>query len=226
MTNKFFRVLLGIVATTLLASTASANLLSNPGFEDAPFGGVEVPGAGTGWTGFGNVFRIQCEPAPVVGPCPSGGEPISGPGNPGAHGGSVVLKGFGGSGAYQDFAATGGESFLGGVWALDPANGDVMRDGGIAQALIIFFDAAGGILQTDVTTLAQDGVLDTWFFLEVSGIAPVGTTTARFQIFQGGGGAPRFDDATFDRVVPIPGAVLLLGSGLMGLMGFGRKKAA
>ncbi|MDH3588167.1 MAG: hypothetical protein OEQ74_02060 [Gammaproteobacteria bacterium] len=224
MTNKYFRVLLGIVASALIASTASANLLSNPSFEDPAFGGVEVPGAGNGWTSFGNAFRIQCEPAPVVGPCPSGGEPISGSGNPGAHDGSVVLKGFGGSGAYQDFAASEGQTYSGSVWALDPNNGDVLRDNGQAELLIIFF-GGGNILDTFVDVLAQGGPLDTWTLLSVMGVAPAGTDTVRFQVGQNGGGAPRLDDAYFN-LVPIPGAILLMGSGLLGLMGFRRKKVA
>ncbi|NNM00786.1 MAG: hypothetical protein HKO62_08560, partial [Gammaproteobacteria bacterium] len=54
------------------------------------------------------------------------------------------------------------------------------------------------------------------------------TASVRFQVFTedtgGGGGAPRFDAATFSQV-PVPGAIFLMGPALLGLAGLGRKKA-
>lgn len=218
MNNKFFRVVLGMIAMTFFASTASAaNLLVNAGFEDTPFVGAEEPGAGTGWASYGAPFRIQqagggCEPISCAGP----------------HGGTVSLKVFGDAGVFQDFAATEGDSFEGSVWAINPENADVLTGGQIGLAVLIFFDAGGGII-SDVASnvLTSASTIDEWMELTLAGVAPTGTASVRFQVFTtgGGGGAPRFDDASLTRVVPIPGAVWLFGSGLIGLMGLRRKNA-
>ncbi len=228
MTNRYFQVFLGIAATLVLASTASANLLVNPGFEDTPFPGAEEAGAGSGWTGFSNFggpFRVQCQPPGAACADPIGETTI------GAHGGTVVLKAFGTSGAYQDFAASEGDSFSGSVWTLNPLNADIMTNSQIAFALIIFLDAGGIDLGATVASnvLTSADPQNAWNLLSVIATAPAGTTTARFQVMTDsngdGGGAPRFDDASF-QVVPIPGALLLMGPALLGLIGFRRKKVA
>lgn len=213
MTNKYFRVLLGVLAAGLLASTASANLLTNPGFEDLPFGGAEEAGAGVGWEAFGGAFRIQGQPP--IGPA-------------GAHGGDVVLKVFGVAGAFQDFAAGEGDSFTGSVWALNDS-ADLMTGGQVAAVNIEWHGAGGFIDAAFGDSLLASDPIDVWTLLGVAGTAPAGTTFARLVVITGdfagpGGGAPRFDDASF-QVVPIPGAILLLGSGLAGLMGFRRKQS-
>ncbi len=220
MNNKFFRVALGIFATAMFATTASASLLVNGGFEDTPFGGAEEAGAGVGWTTYGAPFRVQqagggCDPITCAG----------------AYEGTVSLKIFGDAGAYQDFAATEGESFEGGVWAVNPQNADQLNGGQIGAAAIIFLDAGGNVISDVVSNLLDaSSNIDEWMELTVAGVAPVGTVTARFQVFTtgGGGGAGRYDAAYFDRAapIPVPAAVWLLGSAMLGMMGMRRKNAA
>ena len=71
---------------------------------------------------------------------------------------------------------------------------------------------------------------DEWIELAVSGVAPVGTAAVRFQVLTtgGGGGAARFDGAYLDRAapVPVPAAIWLLGSAMIGMIGMRRKNAA
>lgn len=224
MTNKYFRVLLGVAATMLLASTASANLLVNAGFEDDPFAGAEVGGAGIGWTPFGGVFRIQGQPP--IGPA-------------GAHGGTVALKVFGVAGVHQTFAASAGQTWDGGAWVLNDS-ADAMGGGQVAAVNIEWLDAGGNtidfISNGSFNCNAGDcsaAPLDIWTLQTISGVAPAGTASARLTLITGdflpggAGGAPRYDDAFFaQRVVPIPGALLLFGPALLGLMGFRRKNAA
>ena len=219
MNNKFIRVCLGLMATALFATTASANLLVNGGFEDQPFAGAEEAGAGDGWSTYGAPFRIQQAGA--------GCEPIS---CAGAYEGTVSLKIFGDAGVFQDFSAVEGDSFEGGVWAINPQNADQLSGGQIGLAALIFLDAGGNVISDVVSNILDSAsTIDEWTELTLSGVAPAGTATARFQVFTtgGGGGAPRFDAAYFDNVaaVPVPAAVWLMGSGLLGLMGM-RKKAA
>ena len=223
MKNVALRAVLGIAAVSVLALSANANLLVNPGFEDPPFAGAEDPGAGAGWTPFGANFRVQ-QAGP--GPC----DPIS---CAGAHGGTVSLKNFGEAGAFQDVGASAGQIFNASIWAINPANADALVLGQIAALNIEWLDAGMGNIGTVFgDTIDATTPTDIWTLLTASGVAPAGTAFARFVLVTGpfdpagpGGGAPRWDDATFE-VVPIPGAVLLLGSGLMGLIGMRRKKAA
>ena len=218
MTNKYYQVLLGIVAATFLASTASAaNILVNPGFEDAPFGGAEEFGAGAGWSPFGLLTRVQ----QAGGGC----DPIS---CAGAHGGTVAIRAVGVSGAFQDFGAAAGDSFAGSIWAINPQNADAMVGGQIG-AVNIEWHGAGGLIDFAAgTTIDSSTLLDTWTLLTVAGTAPTGTAFARFVVITGdfagpGGGAPRFDDASFSPV-PIPAAAWLFGSALLGLVAVKRKR--
>ena len=87
MISKCSRLLLGVAASVLLASTASANLLVNPGFENPQAVGAEYFGA-PGWADFGGTtFTIKGQPP--IGPA-------------GAHGGTQVLKVFGFGGVFHD----------------------------------------------------------------------------------------------------------------------------
>ena len=179
-----------LLAFAFASVSVSADILTNPGFEDPPFAGAEEFGAGSGWTAFGVGLRVR-QPG-------AGCEPIS---CVGAHGGIVALKVFGESGAFQDFAANEGELFSGSVWAINPLNADVMTGSQFATVIIDWYGAGGLISFSAGTTIDASTTQDIWTLLEVSGTAPAGTTFARFFVITGnsagpGGGAPRFDDAT------------------------------
>ncbi|TFG86588.1 MAG: hypothetical protein E4H19_05190 [Chromatiales bacterium] len=219
MTRKYSRLLLGVAATMLLASTASANLLVNPGFENPATGGAppEYFGA-TGWADFGGTtYTISAGP---IGPA-------------GAHTGDQVLKVFGFGGVYQQFAASAGQTWDGGAWALNDSF-DLMGGGQVA-AVNIEWIAADGITSLGAVlgpTITAATPADIWNFLTVSGVAIAGTSFARLVLITGdflpGGqaGAPRFDDAfMLERVaIPVPAAVWLFGSAL-GMLGWIRRKA-
>ncbi len=216
MSTKFYQAFLGVLATGLLATTASANLLVNPGFENpstAP--GVEYFGA-PGWSDFGGTtFTINNL---VVGPA-------------GPHGGSQVLKTFGFGGVYQQFAASAGQTWDAGAWALNDT-ADVMAGGQVA-AVNIEWIAADGVTSLGAVlgpTITAATVTNVWQNLTVSGVAIAGTSFARIVLITGDflpggqGGAPRFDDASFS-VVPVPAAVWLFGSAL-GLLGVARRRVS
>ena len=80
-------------------------------------------------------------------------------------------------------------------------------------------------------TITAATATNVWQNLTVSGVAIAGTAFARIVLITGDflpggqGGAPRFDDASFESVVPVPAAVWLFGSAL-GLMGVARRKVA
>jgi hypothetical protein len=191
-----------------IATPASADLLTNPGFEDAPFTGAEQPGAGTGWTSFNGAFRIQGQPP--IGPA-------------GAHGGTVALKVFGVAGAFQQFAASEGQIFNGGAWILNDSL-DQMAGGQVAAVNIEWRDAGNNLISfISNGTFTASSPVDTWSLQTVTGAAPAGTAFARFVLitgdFQPGGfgGAPRFDDAFFE-VIPEPSSIALLSLGAIGLV--------
>lgn len=219
--NKLFQSLAAGAVLAMCSFGASANLLVNPGFELDPFGGAEQPGAGTGWSTFGAPFRVQ-----QPGPGPT--DPIS---SAGAHGGTVALKIFGLAGAFQDFTAAPGDSFDGSVWAINPNNADVLAGGQVGAVNIEWLDSGGGLIDFAAgDQITSSTPQDVWTLLSVSGTAPAGTATARFVIITGdfagpGGGAGRYDDASFDvAAIPVPAAVWLFGSGLVGLVGVARRR--
>ena len=181
----------------LAVSPASANVLVNSGFESPVIIGAEAPGAGDGWSWFGGAFRIQG--TPPIGPA-------------GAFEGTVVLKVFGVSGAFQDFAASEGEVWNGGAWILNDS-ADPMAGGQVAAVNIEWLDAGmnqiGFISNGEFNLVTGSAPQNTWTQQTITGAAPAGTAFARFVVitgdFQpgGGGGAPRYDDCFFE-MLPVP----------------------
>ena len=202
------------VATTSAAN--AANLVFNPGFEipsTAP--GVEYFGA-TGWNDFGGgTFTINSAVEP---------NPFSG---------DQVLKVFGGSsGVFQTFVANPGDLVTGTAWALN-SSADLMTGGQVAAVNLSWFDSSNNLIVDSLgSTIDANTPVDVWTNIGVVGaIAPAGTASVQLTLITGNfggnpaGGAPRFDEAFLEiTAVPVPAAVWLFGSGLLGLVGVARRR--
>lgn len=199
------------------AGMASANLLTNPSFEVPDTGGAppEYPGA-TGWTDFGGPFTIE----DFVGAIP-------------AHDGNQVLKVFGTAGVYQEFSVNPTDVVTGTAWVYNDSN-DPMGAGQVAAVNLEWLTAGtpNGIVSFG-SSIDDTAALDQWMQIGVVGATvPVGGSDGvRITLITGpfgsggGGGAPKFDDAYLDiQPVPVPAAVWLFGSGLVGLVGVARRK--
>ena len=187
-------------ALSILALPVSANVLTNPGFEDPviPAGPPEYYGAGNGWTSFGGgIYTV--------------GAAVNTPNS-----GAQSLKLFGGccSGAFQQFPATPGETWNGGVW-IKNSSADPMGGGQIA-AVNIEWIKADGSSQSSITPFISNGTFDAskpqdvWTLQTITGVAPADAAFARLVIITGDfapggpGGAPFYDDAFFEVQNPVP----------------------
>lgn len=195
------------MTAALGVSSAQANLLANPGFESPSTSpGVEYFGA-PGWTDFGG-----------------GTYTINNVVEPNTHGGTQTLKTFGGtSGVFQQFPATSGQTWAASAWVLNSSL-DQMSGAQIAAVNIEWHGPGGFISFIGSGDVTASSPTNTWIQKSVSGVAPAGTTGARIVLITGafagaGGGAPRFDDASFDQVVvPEPatlGGIAAAGLGLL-----------
>ena len=234
--NKIFQIagagaLLALFAGSALADVITPIQLANPNFEDDNASGGDVWGA-TGWTPFGN-----------------GAFTTDGTNGPGAHPNCCSpvadtlnnsFKAFGTGGAYQSFAATAGDTFnMSGVG--QNYGEDRLLNDSRAFLQIAFFDAAGlpagtaaggnvwlGFNLFDGNVIDANTSIDVWFELGVgTAPAPDNTAEVRFIVLmlEGGGGAGFFDTISANQVVvPVPAAVWLFGSGLLGLVGMARRK--
>ena len=218
------RALFGLIATVAFTATANAaNLLINPSFEDpdtpAPEGPPEYAGA-TSWESFGGVFTIE----DYVGALE-------------AYDGNQVLKMFGLGGVYQEFDVTSTDIVTATAWVYNDSI-DPMEGGQVAAVNIEWFDSPGNCTQAGPdcivsfgSSINADTTLDEWMQIGVIGAeVPDGATIARMVLITGefagpGGGAPKFDAASFEvTAVPVPAAVWLFGSGLLGLVGVARRR--
>lgn len=224
MMGKNLARLTPVLALSMLASAANASLV-NPSFEDPQIaeGETEYFGA-TGWTTFGNFggpFTVADSTLPVS-----------------AHDGSQVLKAFGTSGAYQEFSVNADDLVTATAWALNNSE-DSLSGAQVAGVNIEWFnsvdvctpDGGGGCIVSFGSTIDASTTQDVWTQIGVLGAAvPTDATLARVVLITGaftggGGGAAFFDDASFSTaVVPVPAAVWLFGSGLLGLIGVARRR--
>ncbi len=213
--TKMLKVCAVLVTLMMVASTASANLLGNDGFESPAIVGPDAAGAGDAWTAFDNVFTGT---AAVGGLAPNA--PFAG---------DQVLKMFAFGGAFQQFAASPGQTWNGGVFMLN-SSGDQMANGQVAAVNIEWLRADQSMISfiSNGTFTADDAPVDEWTQQTVTGVAPDDTAFARLVLitgdFLGGGfgGAPFFDNAFFE-IVPEPGSFGLLSLGLLSLLGLRRR---
>ena len=207
---------------------AAAIPLVNPGFDNDDATGGDVFGA-TGWSTFGSGFTSTslfddcCRPL------------ADSPNN--------VFKAFGpGSGATQSFAASEGDVFNMSGLGQDFI-GDPLAAGGKILLQIVFRDANGGFAGTaaggnfapgfnvfDSNAIEAGNATDNiWTVLGVgTNGAPDNTASVDFNVLvlAPAGGAGFFDSISANQVnpVPVPAAVWLFGSGLIGLIGIARRR--
>ena len=149
------------------------------------------------------------------------------------------------SGASQSVAVVAGQAYELEAWVMNWL-GDPFLNLGILQ--LQFWDGLNGTgtqLGSNINqftdplgtpgfvdlSVIQDGAeVSDWTRMAVSGIAPVGTQSATVFLLhiQTGdpccaGGALYWDDVSLT-AVPVPAAVWLFGSGLLGLVGMARRK--
>jgi hypothetical protein len=226
--NKILQTVGAGALIALFAGNASANLLTNPGFDVDDVSGGDQFGA-TGWNTFGNGFTASSL-------FDSGNTPLAdSPDN--------VFKAFGaGSGATQSFAAQAGDVFAGSAVGQNFV-GDPFNEPGKLLLQIVFRDAAGGFAGTEAGGNAAPGfnIFDgnavdwtnptdnVWTTLGV-GTAPAPDNTASVDfnvlVLAPSGGSGFFDSASFEQIseIPVPAAVWLFGSGLLGLLGVARRR--
>jgi hypothetical protein len=228
------KMLQTIAASALLAlfaggAQAAAIPLANPGFETDNASGGDVFGA-TGWSAFGGgTFTTDGTNGP--GAFPNCCSPV-------AASGVNSMKLFSTSGVEQAFAATAGDVFsMSGVglnFGSDPIKN-------VSQLIlqIAFFDANGAPAGTAAGGNASLGFnlfnsniidantpQDVWTALGV-GTAPAPDNTASVKfiaLYLGGSGGAGFVDDLSAQSVPVPAAVWLFGSGILGLVGVARRR--
>jgi hypothetical protein len=122
-------------------------------------------------------------------------------------------------------------------------SGDVFNN--LALLQIAYFDASDGFLganeifadsignQAYQLTPKDGGLLSDWTLMELSGVAPDNTVRAQILLLHiltdgtPASGSIFWDDASLSAtpaVVPVPAAVWLFGSGLLGLVGVARRR--
>lgn len=189
-------------------------MLVNAGFEDAGLTGGDVFGA-AGWMDFGGAtYTVHTS---ILG-------------SVGAASGDHAFKMFGGccSGIYQEFPSAPGDMWEGSVEMLN-FSGDALANGQVGAVNIEWIDAAGTQLSfVSGETITASTAQDSWITRSVSGTAPAGTAMARLTLITGDflaggpGGAPFYDDASF-QMVPEPGSISLLGAALLAGLGLRRR---
>ena len=231
--KKFHKISLAALAmaAAIAYAPASSAALVNASFEDTDASGGDVAGA-SGWFSFNNSYSSSNLFGPPVFFV-----------NPTAHSGTQVLKQYGGDGGSGQggVAASAGDTVSASVYAQSWA-GDAFNN--LALLQIAYFDAGDNLLGVDeifadsignqaYLLTPQDGAdISDWTLMEVAGVAPVGTASAQILLLHiltdgtPGTGAIFWDDASLEvSPIPVPAAVWLFGSGLLGLVGVARRKS-
>lgn len=199
--------------------------VNNGSFESpALAAGAEAAGAGDNWNVYNFVFTEnttgRTAPAFLA-----------------AEDGTQVIKTYGGgSGAYQDFAVTPGQTYNASAYAEFSASDPPPPTTGAAdlgQLLAIFEATPGGtIIRTDADTIinsANGYTPDQYVLGSLTGTVPVGATDLRFQLAtaNGGVGSVFYDNANLSvGAVPEPASAGLIAAGLAALALSRRRRTA
>jgi len=222
---------LALTAAIAYAPSGSAALV-NASFESPDASGGDVGGCATGWDCFNSNFITSNLNRP-------GGSFV----NPTAHSGTQMLKQFGGdAGHIQSIAANAGDTVDASVYAMS-WTGDAFNN--LALLQIAYLDGGGGVISVDeifadsignqayLLTPQDGGEIFDWTLMELSGVAPAGTESSQILLLHiltdgtPANGSLFWDDASLTATtpaVPVPAAVWLFGSGLLGLVGVARRK--
>ena len=222
------------ILLALLSSGAQAISLANPGFDADDATGGDVGGA-SGWDAFGGGTVFTTDGISGPGAFPNCCSPVPRSNN-------NSLKVFSIGGVQQDFAATAGDIFNMSGFGLNFGSDPILSSSKILLQ-IAFLDSdgkpagteAGGQVAPGFNIFDSNAIdattpQDIWTEMGVgTNAAPDNTATVRFIVLGllGSGGAGFFDDISANQVVvPVPAAVWLFGSGLIGLVGVARRRKA
>ncbi len=210
MKNIFFLGLVVGLVLSLSSPVHAANSLGNSGFETwVIYEGNEVPG--TWWHMFGDPDVTGVKESTVV--------------KNGSFSGKESITGSGWGGWGQWAAVTAGQT----LYAYQPINIPSSLVNAEAVLEVKFVDAGETAIGSPYT-VARSAATSGWEALALSQLAPSGTAKASYTVLlrdtgASPSGSAYFDDSYADTVpIPEPTSMLLLGSGLVGMLSLFRKK--